>query len=213
MGLGRPLHNGKVPLVDFPILDLLIHHPQGFRRLGGDHDAPGVPVNAVAQRRGEGVFLPGTPLPLLVQVRLDVVDQGAAIFRAVVGMHRKARALVHKQNVFVLVDNVQIGIRHGEVGVVLPGVVKKLVVDIQLQDIALLQPGVPVDALAVALDALDADIFLRQRGRKQRDCLRKKTIQTLPRVVLADGKLFHVFLPMFSSKCWLTCSVNSSAAL
>ena len=105
-----------------------------------------------------------------------MVNQGAAIFRAVVGMHRKAGALVHKQNVFVLVDDVQIRIRHGEVGVVLPGVVKKLVVDIQLQDIALLQPGVPVNALAVALDALDADIFLRQRGRKQRDCLRKKTI-------------------------------------
>ena len=105
-----------------------------------------------------------------------MVDQGAAVLRAVVGMHRKAGALVHKQNVFVLVDDVQIGIRHGEVGVVLPGLVKKLVVDIQLQDIALLQPGVPVNALAVALDALDADIFLRQRGWKQRDCLRKKTI-------------------------------------
>ena len=105
-----------------------------------------------------------------------MVDQGAAVLRAVVGMHRKAGALVHKQNVFVLVDDVQIGIRHGEVGVVLPGLVKKLVVDIQLQDIALLQPGIPVDALAVALDALDADIFLRQRGRKQRDCLRKETI-------------------------------------
>ena len=142
-----------------------------------------------------------------------MVNQGAAVLRAVVGMHRKAGALVHKQNVFVLVDDVQLGIRHGEVGVIFPGVVKKLVVDIQLQHVAFLQAGVPVNALAVALDALDADIFLRQRGRKQRNCLRKKAIQTLPRVVLADGKLFHPFFPIFSSKCWLTCSVNSSAAL
>ena len=63
---------------------------------------------------------------------MNVVDQGSAIFRAVVGMHRKTGALVHKQNVFVLVYNVQLGIRHGEIGVVLPGLVKKLVVDIQL---------------------------------------------------------------------------------
>ena len=91
-------------------------------------------------------------------------------------MHRKAGALVHKQNVFVLVDDVQLGICHGEVGVIFPGLVEKFVVDIQLQNVAFLQAGVPVNALAVALDALDADIFLRQRGRKQRDCLRKKTI-------------------------------------
>ena len=105
-----------------------------------------------------------------------MVDQGSAIFRAVVGMHRKAGALVHKQNVFVLVDNIQLGGCNGEIGVVLPGLVKKLVVDIQLQDVGLLQPGVPVDALAVALDALDADIFLRQGRRKQRNCLRKKAV-------------------------------------
>ena len=87
-----------------------------------------------------------------------------------------AGLFVRQQDVFVLVDDAQLGIRHGEVGVVLPGLVKKLVVDIQLQDIALLQPGVPVDALAVALDALDADIFLRQGRRKQRNCLRKKAV-------------------------------------
>ena len=138
LGLGRPFHDGQIPLVDLPILDLLIHHPQGFRRLGGDHDAPGVPVNPVAQRRGEGVFFPGTPLPLLIQIGLDVVNQGAAVLRAVVGMHRKAGALVHKQNVFVLIDDVQLGICHGEVGVIFPGLVEKFVVDIQLQDVALL---------------------------------------------------------------------------
>jgi len=165
--LGYALDDGQIPLVQLPILDLLVHDPQGFGGLGGDDDAAGVPVDAVAQGGREGVLPSRAPLPLLVEVGLDVVDEGAAVLRAVVGMDGKPRPLVHQEDVLVLVDNGKLGSRHGQVGVVLPGLVEELVIDIQLKDIALFQPGVPVGAGVVELDALDADILLGQRRRQQ----------------------------------------------
>ena len=191
-GLWRALHDGKIPLVQLPILDLLVHHPQSLGGLGGDDNPSGVPVNAVAQGWGEGVLLPGTPFLFLVQVGLDVVDKGTAVLRAVVGVDSQPRPLIRQQNVLVLVDDVQFGVGHGEEGVVLSGLVEKFVVDVKLQHIPGLQPGVPLHPGTVALDALDADVFLRQRGRQQRDGLRKKPIQPLPGIVGADGKFLHV---------------------
>ena len=165
--LGHALDDGKIPLVQLPVLDLLVHDPQGLGGLGGDDDAAGVPVDAVAERRGEGVLPSRAPLPLLVEVGLDVVDEGAAVLRAVVGMDGKTGPLVHKQDVFILIDDGELRGCDGQVGVVLPGLVEELVIDIQLKDIALFQPGVPVGAGVVELDALDADILLGQRRRQQ----------------------------------------------
>ena len=47
--IGRSFHNGKIALIQFPVLDLLIHDPQRNRSFCGDNDATGVAVNAVAQ--------------------------------------------------------------------------------------------------------------------------------------------------------------------
>ena len=105
-GLGCSLHNGKIPLVQLPVLDLLVHDPQGLGGLGGDDDAAGVPVDPVAQGGGKGVLPVGGPLPLLIEVGLDVVDEGPAILRAIMGMDRKAGPLVHKEDVLVLVYNI-----------------------------------------------------------------------------------------------------------
>ena len=212
-GLGGSFNNGEIPLVQFPVLDFLIHHPQSLRGFRRDDDAAGVPVNAVAQGGGKSVFLPGPPLPLLIEIGLDVIDKGAPVFRTVVGMHRQSRALVHQQNVFVLVDDVQLGGGHRQIGIVLPGLFKKLVVDIQLQNVTRVQPGVPVNALAVALDPLQADVFLSQGCREQGDGLGKEPVQPLSGVVGTDGKFFHSLFPTFSSKWRLICSVNSIAAL
>ena len=135
-GLRCAFHNGQIPLVQLPVLDLLVHDPQGFCGLGGDNDAAGIPVDSVAQGGCEGVFLPGPPFPLLIQVGLDVVDEGPAVFRTVMGMNGKSGPLIHQQDVFVLVDDVQLGRCYCQVGIVLPGLVEKLVVDVQLQHIA-----------------------------------------------------------------------------
>ena len=171
-----------------------------------------VPVDAVAQGGGEGVLFPGPPFVLLVQVSLNLVDERPPVFRTVVGVHRKARALVHQKDVLILIDDVQFGGGNGQIGVVFSGGVEEFVVDVELQLVAHFQPGIPLGPLAVALDALQSDVFLGQRGRQQGNGLCQKPIQPLTGIILADGQFFHSF-PSSSAKCLLIWSVNSWAAL
>ena len=107
-------------------------------------------------------------------------------------MDSQSRTLVHQQDVFVFIDDVQLGSGHSQVGIVLPGFVEKFVVDVKLQHIACVQTGVPVDALAVAFDPFQADVFLGQGGRQQGNSLCQKPVQSLPRIIGADFKLFHI---------------------
>ena len=100
-----------------------------------------------------------------------MVDQGSAVFRTVVGMNSQSRPLIHQQNVLIFVNNGQFRHSYRQVSVVFSGLVKKFVVDIQLQDIAFTQPCVPFHTLAVAFDPLDADILLSQRRGEQRHSL------------------------------------------
>ena len=109
--------------------DLLVEEPQRLGVLGGDDHAAGVPVNPVAKSRGEGVLPPGIPLLFLVQVGLDVVDEGVDFFR-LVGVDHHSGALIHHQQVFVLVYDVQLRAEQCEEHVFFRGLVKKLVVDI-----------------------------------------------------------------------------------
>ena len=44
----RPVDHTEVALFQFTVLDLLVHYPQALGGLGGDDDAAGVPVDAVA---------------------------------------------------------------------------------------------------------------------------------------------------------------------
>ena len=80
------------------------------------------PVDAVAQGRGKGVLVPGAPLPLLIEVRLDVVDEGVDLFR-LVGVDHQAGALVHQEEVFILIDDAQPGLEDGEEEIFLFGLV------------------------------------------------------------------------------------------
>ena len=189
-GLEGAHAHAKISLFQLPIPNLLVHHPEGLGGLGGDDDAAGVPVDPVAEGGGKGVLHPGAPLPLLVEVGLNVVDEGVHLFR-LVGVYHHAGRLVHQQQVLILIENVQPGLEEGEKGVLLGGLLKELVVDIELQHISHLEPGVPFGPLAVELDPLDADIFLRQVGGKQGHGLAHPAIQPLPGVIFSDGELPH----------------------
>ena len=130
-----------------------------------------------------------------------MVNQRPSIFRAVMGMHRKSRALIHQQNVVIFVDNVQLGRCHCQVGIFFPGFVKKFIVDIQLKHIPSLKPGIPLHTFSAQFDSFQTDIFLSQGGRQQRNSFGEKTVQPLSRVVGANCQFFHGFLPVCSSKC------------
>ena len=105
-----------------------------------------------------------------------MVDEGLAVLRPVVGVDGLAGLFVGQEDVLVLVDDVDLRRRHGEVGVFCLGRVKKLVVDIELQGVALDEAGVPLGALAVQFNALEADIFLQKGGRQQRHGLGHEAI-------------------------------------
>ena len=77
-------------------------------------------------------------------------------------MDRLPGLLVDQQNVFVLIDDVELWRADREVGVFLLRRVEKFVVDVELDEIAFAQAHVALGALAVDLDALEADIFLQQ---------------------------------------------------
>ena len=70
--LGASHGDAEVALVQLTVVDLLVEDTQRLRVLGGDDDAAGVAVDAVAQRRGESVFGLRIPLTVLAQVGLNV---------------------------------------------------------------------------------------------------------------------------------------------
>ena len=174
---------------------------QGLGVLGGDDYAPGVPVYAVAQGRGKGILLPGIPLAALGHIGLNIGDEGVIIpLSGAVAQH--PGLFIQQKDVLVLVDDVQPGSAHFQVGVLLPGLFKKLVVYIKLQKVPGLQPGVPPGALAVELDALEADVLLQKSLRQQRHGLAHKAVQPLPGVVGADCQFLH-YIPSCLSKFFL----------
>ena len=63
------------------------------------------------------MLLPGLPLALGVEIGLDVVDEGPAVLRPVVGVDGLARLFVDEDEVLVLIDDVQLRRRDGEIGV------------------------------------------------------------------------------------------------
>ena len=109
--------------------NLLVDDPQRLGVFGGDDDAAGIAVDPVAQGGGEGVFPFGIPLPLLIEVGLDVVDEGVDLL-SLVGMDHQAGAFVRQQQVLVLIDDVQPGLEQGEEHVFLRGLVKELIIDV-----------------------------------------------------------------------------------
>ena len=117
-------------------------------------------------------------------------EQGVDLL-LLVRVDHQSRALVHQQKVLVLIDNVQLGLEDRQKGVFRGGGVKKLVVDVQLKHIPLDQAGVPLGPLAVALDPLDADVFLGQGGRQEGQGLGQPPVQPLAGVVGAYGEFPH----------------------
>ena len=77
-------------------------------------------------------------------------------------MNRLPGLFVDQQNVFVLIDDVELRRADREVGVFLLRRVEKFVVDVELDEIAFAQARVALSTFAVDLDALEADILLQQ---------------------------------------------------
>ena len=124
------MDDAQIPLVDLPVLDFLVQNAQRLGVFCGDDDAACVAVDAVAQSRGKCVLLSRPPLALGIEIRLNVIDERFAVFRAVVRMDGLTGLLVDQQNIFVLIDDVQLRRGDGQIGVFFLRGIKKLIVDV-----------------------------------------------------------------------------------
>ena len=102
--------NAEVALVQFQVPYLLVDDPQCLGILSGNDNAAGIAVDTIAQRRRKGIFPLGVPLPFLVQIRLDVVDEGVHLLR-LVGVDHHSLRLVRQQQVLILIHHRQPGLK------------------------------------------------------------------------------------------------------
>ena len=95
----------------------------------------------------------------------------------------------------VLIYNVELRRADLEIGVLRPGRVEEFIGNIELKRIALAEPGVPLGAASVVLDALLADVLLGQGGGQQGNGLAQEAVKPLPGVIFPDNQFFQGFAP------------------
>ena len=94
---------------------LFVHHAQRGGVLRGDDYTAGVAVDAVAERRRERLLARRIVFALAVEVGFDVTNQRVYLL-VVVRMYDYTRLLVYKQNIFVLVYDIEVGRKMSERG-------------------------------------------------------------------------------------------------
>lgn len=103
---------------------------------------------------------------------------------ALIGVYDLTGGLIKQKNVFIFVNDAQLRRGNGQVNVLLAGRLKEFIVDIALEDVSLAELLFARGARTVYFDALQPDVFLRQRGGEQRDRLAEKAVEPLSGVVL-----------------------------
>ena len=187
--LHAAVHGAQVVLFHLAPADLRVHRAQRLPVLGEDDDAAGEAVDAVAQRRGEAARL-RLPLALLVEVGLRIGQQRVHLF-ALVGVADEPGPLVQQHDVRVLIEDGELraelriervlALRRGE----------PLVLHVQVDALALAKHRVLTPALAVHLDASEAEEpgDLPHGGGGQRPLQKAGQPAAVPRCVSDDR--FH----------------------
>ncbi len=138
----------------------------------------------------------GIPLPLLVKVRLDVIDEGVDLLR-LVSMDYQARALVQQHQVFVLIYDVRLGLNRVRKQIVLPGLVKDSSLMYNCRMSPSLETLVPLGPASVDLDALLCEcIFAAAAGGSSGRAFGDEAIHPLPGIIFFPMvSLPHLGLP------------------
>ena len=159
----------------------------------GHHDAAGVAVDAVDQRRRKRVFLLGVVFAAVVEVVLHAGDQRIEVV-VFVRVHDQARLLVENHDVLVLVKHADFGRGLQEV-VRLRRLREEFVLQVHRQHVAGLQARGDLAALSVQLDVLFADRLVEHGLRQVRVGFGQKFVDALVSVVRHDGNLFQAAFP------------------
>ena len=102
IGLRPSADRAEIVFFDLPVANFLVQNTECFGILGGNDDAAGVSVDAVAEGGGKGMLLLRTPFTLLRQIGLNVGNQGVVVpFAGTVTEH--TGLLIGEKDVLILV--------------------------------------------------------------------------------------------------------------
>ena len=186
------VHQTEVVFFQLAGFHFEVEDPQAFGVFRGDDDAARVAVDAVDKGRRKSLLRFGVIFALVIEVVLHPRDERIKVI-ALVGMDDHPGLFVEQQNIFVLIDDLELRRRLEELVVLFLALLKELVFDIEGQHVALLQHDVDIALFAVALDALLADVHVHHRLRHGFEALLQKFIQTLTRVVFSDFQCSHSY--------------------
>ena len=99
--------NAEIIFLQLPVLELLVEYTQALGVLSGDDYAPGVAVDAVDERRGEGLLVPWVVFAFLIEIALDPCDERVVILR-VVRVREQADLFVEQQDILILIDDIEL---------------------------------------------------------------------------------------------------------
>ena len=197
--LGDAHRDGIVLLLEQVGADDLVHVPQGGVALGSDDKALGATVQPVADAGLETVLTARIVLSLLGQILGECVHKvGIA---GAVAVAEQVSGLVQHGNVLVLVDDGHFGLVLLLFGGGLAGCRlcalgrEEFIVDVQLNEIARLEPILGCALFAVDLDPLVAEALVQQAGGEIARHALDKAGKPHALVVCGGSKLFHKIVP------------------
>ena len=145
--------HAKIKLFKLSVLDLLIKHTQALSIFCTYYNAPCVAVYPVAKGRSERQLLLRTIFTLFIKIVLHSVYK--RVCRATfVLMYHKSALFVAKDNILVLVNNIQRRWRTEKSRSVSNFALKKFVIDVKLHNVTASKPCGYLAAFAVDLDTL-----------------------------------------------------------
>ena len=197
--LGDAHGDGVVFLFEQVGADDLVHVPQGGVALGSDDKALGAAVQPVADAGLETVLTARIVLSLLGQILGECVHKvGIA---GAVAVAEQVSGLVQHGNVLVLVDDGHPGLVLLLFGGRLAGCRlcalgrEEFIVDVQLNEVARLEPILGCALFAVDLDPLVAEALVQQAGGEIARHALDKAGKPHALVVCGGSKLFHKIVP------------------
>ena len=187
----RTYRDGQILLLHHVIADDGIQVTQRGVAFGGQHQPLGAAVQPVAQRRGKSLFCMGIILAFGLQIGRKGVHQiGVA---GAVTVAEQVRGLVEHRKIFILIHHGHRRLPARRLGGLGGGLAygEELVVDVQLDQIACVQTGIRLGALAVDLDALIAERLIHHAAGHIPGHALHKAAQAHAVFIGSCGKTFH----------------------
>ena len=206
----RAHRDSQIFLAHHIIADDGVQIPQRGIAFSCQHQPLGAAVEAVAERRRKPLFGAGVIFTLAFQIRCKGINK-IRVTGAVAVAEQMGRLVQHSK-VVILIHHRNRGLLFRRLGRFYCSAARreKLIIDIHLNQVTGLQPGVRLGTLAIDLDALVAERLVHHAAGHVLGHTLDKTAQTNAVLIRSCGKTFHRILTMlikqpaqFRAAVWL----------